>query len=182
VDGVTISGIPCGTLVVVLANRGARKMPLLTRARNRFTRSAPSEGTGHRQRPSDLDQMHHRSLIRNSSLERTIRLMCDPASPPNVLDCFWFPDTTLNTISCQSNAVMGQPISLRQFGVFSILFQSAPDGPFWSRPAVQQISVGLASKGMIEDVFRSARHLVPIHLPRKSIKLRSSACGYFPSP
>jgi len=36
--------------------------------------------------------------------------------------------------------VMGQLISPRQFGMFSILFQSAPDGLFWSRPTTQQIN------------------------------------------
>ena len=33
--------------------------------------------------------MHHRSLIRNSPLERTIHLMCDPASPPERARLFW---------------------------------------------------------------------------------------------
>lgn len=89
-DGV--SGRPCGSLVVILANRGARKMPLLTRARNRFTRSAPSDGTDSWQLSDQRPRsMHHRSLIRNSSLERTIRLMSATRPPPGSARMFWVP-------------------------------------------------------------------------------------------
>jgi len=75
----------CGLFVTRYSRpQGSGKAPATfpARARTRFTsRSAPSDGTGGGS-VSKLDQsIHHRSLIgRNSSLEPTIRLMCDPAS------------------------------------------------------------------------------------------------------
>jgi hypothetical protein len=142
-------------------------LPLTARARSRFRRrSAPSDGTeGGNSVRSGLDQCINASPIVDQELVPRAHDPSDvrPGLLPEVLGCFGFPDTTLNTILCQSHAlliVMGQPIPPQQPGMFSIRSQSAPPGPSnsWSWSTAQSISFRLASNGMIEDDFRSARH------------------------